>query len=92
MDKYIFYYKGDDIQAIPRATVSRKLRAEFSKNGFKKHPMVVMADSQQAALRELQKENDLNLRILREYSGGMFIIALVTVPVFIIAVIALFAY
>ena len=90
MDKYIFYYKGDDIQAIPKAALSRKLKAEFSSNGFKKHPITVMASNEQAALGELQNENNLNLSMLSEYSGGMFIIALTMIPVLIIAVVALF--
>jgi len=92
MEKYVFYYKGDDIQTFPKATLSKKFKAELTESGFKKHPFEVMADNVATALTQLKRDNESNLSALSDFSGNILIIAAIFIPSFIVIISVMFFY
>lgn len=64
-------------------TISKRFKTELIRNGFKKHPFEVMAHDEREAFNLLQKDNDLNLESLREFSFSVFFISCVCVFVVI---------
>lgn len=52
--------------------MSKTFKTELIRNGFKKHPVDVMANDDREAFSRLQKDNDLNLESISKFLLSFF--------------------
>lgn len=71
MDVYVFYYNDSTAKVFAKNDLTPENIQQLKQDGFKKYPTEFTAENKQAAIAQLNANNEENLKDLKGYSGDI---------------------
>lgn len=71
MDVYVFYYNDSSAKVFAKNSLTADDIQQLKQDGFKKYHTEFTAENKQAAIAQLNANNEENLENLKEYSGDI---------------------
>lgn len=84
MDVYVFYYNDSTAKIFAKNGLTPDDIQQLKQGGFKKYPTEFTAENKQAAIAQLNANNEENLEGLKELSGDFQSASLMEISLFLL--------
>lgn len=84
MSKYVIFISTSGGKAFPKEQVTRAFIKEMKQKGFRKHHIEVDAENESQAVKALNQFNDEYMQEVKDYTGNIIFIGIITMFGFII--------
>lgn len=84
MSKYVIFISSSGGKAVPKELVTYSFTRDMKKKGFRKHHIEVEAESEEDAVKELNKFNEGFMKDVKEYTGSIIIISVCVILTLIV--------